>query len=182
MTKRDITILSCKIAGIFILTTSLMMLIGNLAFIFSIANHLRVIYQAGLDNQQAQISILELLSNGGSALIQLLLLGLGIWLWLDGGRFSAWIVPDHGSKLPVVISCDFARIIISLMGVVILMVALPGLFTNLYIYASTTSGLTLFPAGMLSATINSVIGFWLFCCAKNIYPLHNQQRTNINIV
>jgi hypothetical protein len=161
MTKRDIAGLCCKLAGIFIITTSIMMLVMKLFFVSGDISNFLNLHHAGIDNQSTKMPLMELLADGGTAFGQLVLFGLGMWLWFDTGRFSAWIFPDENPDLPVAIDENFEPLLLSLMGIVILAMALPQFFTGVFVHDNSSFTI-------ISSVINTGIGIWLCCRARNI--------------
>jgi len=114
--------------------------------------------------------LMEIVVNSSTAFGQLVLLGLGICLWFDIGRFSAWIFPEKNPNLPVVIDENFAPLLLSCMGIVILTIALPQFFTSVFMHNSLVSrGLSDPPFTIISSAINTGIGIWLCCHARNIF-------------
>jgi len=170
MTKRDIAGLCCKLAGIFIITTSITMLVMKLFFVSGDISNFLLLHHAGFDNQETKMPLMEILTDGGTAFGQLILFGLGIWMWLDTGRFSNWIFPHDNPDLPAVIDENFAPLLLSLMGIVILAMALPQFFTSVFMHNSLASrGLSDPPFTIISSAINTGISIWLCCHARNIF-------------
>ena len=170
MTKRDIAGLCCKLAGIFIITTSITMLVMKLFFLSRNVSISLSLYHAGYDTRMPLMEMLtETLMDGSTAIGQLVLFGLGIWLWFDTSRFSAWIFPDENPNSPVAIDQNFAPLLLSCMGIVILAIALPQFFTSVFMHNSLVSrGFYDPPFTIISSAINTGIGIWLCCRARNI--------------
>ena len=112
--------------------------------------------------------VMEIVVDGSTAFEQLILLGLGIWLWFDTGRFSAWIFPHDNPDLPVVIDEIFAPLLLSAMSIVILAMSLPQFFSSVFMHSNLVSkGLSDPPFTIISSAINTGIGIWLCCHARN---------------
>lgn len=170
MTKRDIAGLCCKLAGIFIITTSITMLVTQLFLTSESVSNFLNLYQAGISNKETQMHLMRTVVHISNLLAQFVLLGLGMWLWFDTRRFAAWFFSDKNPELPVVMDNNFAKLLLSLMGVVILAMALPRFSTSVFMHNNLISrGLSDPPFTIISSAINAGIGIWLCCRARNIF-------------
>ena len=153
MTRHDIAHLGCRLLSIYLVIIHAISLISQLT-------SLAIIFW----QRKNDLSPLMLAAQIESALYLLIIVAIGFWLWFGAHRFARKIAGNFAEK-PVLLNFDMLPLLISFVGLMLLVKAIPGLISHLsmhsiHVYYSAPN--TTFLSSGIAAGTKVLLGLLLF--------------------